>query len=83
MSYLVKAIRELKPNSEFAFQNDDYSTIEWHVLEGKAPSKIEVDSKIAEIKAAEEAAEQNRVAAREALLSRLGITEDEAKLLLA
>lgn len=82
-NYLTKAIRLLKPNAEFAFSDNDYSTIEWHVLDGKAPSKAEIDAAIEQIKAAE-LVEQNALAEkRQELLNKLGITEDEAKLLLS
>lgn len=39
MSYLTKAIKKLKPNAEFSFIDDDYSTVQWDVLEGDAPTK--------------------------------------------
>lgn len=83
MDYLVKAIKKLKPNSEFSFSNYDYSTIKWDVLEGKAPTQAEVDAVIEQIKADEIAEAQAKAAAKTALLERLGITEDEAKLLLS
>lgn len=83
MSYLVKAIRSLKPNSEFVFQDDDYSTIEWHTLEGKAPTQAEIDAEIARLQAADETKAADKAAAKAALLERLGITSDEANLLLS
>jgi len=83
MNYITQAIWSLKPHSEYTFSNNDYSTIEWHVLEGKAPTQAEIDAEIVKIKAAELTAEADRAAARAALLTRLGITEDEAKLLLS
>lgn len=83
MNYIIKAIWSLKPHSEYTFSNNDYSTIEWHVLEGEAPTQAEIDAEIVKIKAAELTAESDKAAARAALLSRLGITEDEAKLLLS
>jgi hypothetical protein len=79
--YLTSAILSLRPNSEFAITEDDYSTIEWHVLEGTAPTKAQVTAEITKIKAAEVKAEADYQASRAALLTRLGITEDEAKLL--
>jgi len=82
-NYLVEAIQSLKPNSEFHLANDDYSTIEWHVLEGSAPTQAAVDSEIDKIKAAEVTAAADKAAAKAALLQRLGITEEEALLLLA
>jgi len=83
MSYLVKAIKKLKPNAEFSFSDDDYSTIKWDVLEGDAPTQAEIDAAIEQIKADEAVEAQAKAAQKAALLDRLGITEDEAKLLLS
>ncbi len=80
---LVAAIRLLKPTSEFVIRDNDYSTIEWHILEGEAPTKAEVDAAIEQVKANEAAEAEAKAAEKAALLDRLGITEDEAKLLLA
>jgi hypothetical protein len=81
-NYLVKAIRSLKPNAEFVFIDDDYSTIKWDVLEGTAPTQAEIDAEIVKIKAQEEAEKAAKAADKAALLEKLGISEDEAKLLL-
>jgi hypothetical protein len=83
MSYLVKAIKKLKPTAEFSFTNDDYSTIKWDVLEGEAPTQLEIDAAIEQVKADEIAEAEAKANQKAALLDRLGITEDEAKLLLA
>lgn len=83
MSDLVKAIRLLKPTSEFSYQNDDYSTIKWDVLEGDAPSQKEIDAAIKKIEADELALEAKTAADKAALLEKLGINADEAKLLLS
>ncbi len=83
MNYLAKAIDKLKPNSEYTFQDEDYSTITWISLEGDAPTQKQIDEAIKAIKIEEKTAEANKAAAKAALLERLGITEDEAKLLLA
>ena len=82
MSDLVKAIRLLKPNSEFSYQNNDYSTIKWDVLDGAAPTQTEIDAAIEQVKANEIAAANKTATDRTALLARLGITEEEAVLLL-
>lgn len=82
-SYLVDAIRKLKPNSEFVISNDDYATIEWHVLDGEAPTQKEIDAAIKEIKADEIAEAEAKATAKAALLTKLGITEKEALLLLS
>jgi len=81
--YLFKAIRRLKPNSEFSFTEDDYSTIKWDVLDGDAPTQKEIDDTIKAIKAEEANKVKSTATAKSALLEKLGITEDEAKLLLA
>jgi hypothetical protein len=79
---LVKAIRLLKPNSEFSFQGTDYSTIKWDVIDGDEPTWAEIQAAHQQIKSAEEAEAEEAKIKREALLARLGITEEEAKLLL-
>ena len=83
MSDLAKAIRLIKPNAEFSYQNDDYSTIKWDVLEGNAPTQAEIDAAIEQVKANEIAADTKAEADKAALLAKLGITADEAKLLLS
>lgn len=83
MNYLGMAIKKLKPTAEFSFQNDDYSTIKWIVLEGDAPTKKQIDDAVKEIKADEIAEAEAKATAKAALLDRLGITADEAKLLLS
>jgi len=80
---IVKAIKLIKPESEFSFQETDYSTIKWDVLEGEAPTWAEIEAAHLEVKAAEEAAKAEAAAKRQALLDRLGISEEEAKLLLS
>ena len=84
MNYLIKAIRKLKPNSEFSFQEDDYSTINWIVLEGTAPTQAEIDEAIEQVKAEEaqtEATKAQAKAAAESKLSALGLTTDDLRAL--
>jgi hypothetical protein len=82
MEYLAKAIKSLRPESEFSYQEDDYSTINWIVLEGDAPTKKQVDDEIKRIKAAEIANAEAKAAARQAIAERLGLTADELQVLL-
>ena len=83
MSYLSKAIILLKPTAEFSYTDDDYSTIKWDVLEGDAPTQAEVNAAIEQVKANEITEAEAKAAQRQSLLNRLGITEEEAKLLLS
>ena len=82
MSYLAKAINKLRPTAEFSFTDNDYGTIQWDVLEGEAPTKAEIDAAIEEVKADEIAELEAKATQKAALLDRLGITEEEAHLLL-
>jgi len=81
---LVKAIKYLKPNSQFIFTEADYSTIEWHILEGEAPTQAEIDAAIEQVKAdevAEAEAKAQAKASAEAKLAALGLTTDDLKAL--
>jgi hypothetical protein len=83
MDYLTKAIFSLRPSAQFSFINEDYSTIKWDVLDGDAPSTTEIEAAIAQVKADEIANEAQKAADKAALLTQLGITADQAKLLLS
>lgn len=83
MEKVVKAIQLIRPNSEFVIHGTDLENIEWLVLEGEIPTKKEIEKAVVDLEAAELLAEQEKSAAKSALLERLGITADEAKLLLA
>ena len=84
MSYLVRAIKKLKPTAEFSFQEDDYSTIKWDVLEGTAPTQAQIDVAIEQVKADEitqaEAKAQAKAVA-EGKLAALGLTTDDLRAL--
>ena len=83
-NYLVAAIRKLRPNSEFSFSNDDYSTIKWDVLKGNPPTQEEIDNAIEQVKAdelAEAEAKKIAKATAEAKLAALGLTTEDLKAL--
>ena len=80
--YLSDAILKLKPNSQFVYYGSDYSTIKWDVLDGEAPTQIEIDTAIEQVKAEEANQAETKATAKAALLNKLGITADEARLLL-
>jgi TfoX/Sxy family transcriptional regulator of competence genes len=84
MNYLTKAIQRLKPTAEFSFTENDYSTIKWDVLDGKAPTKAEIEAAIELVKADEakaEAAKQTAKETAQAKLAALGLTTDDLKAL--
>ena len=80
--YLTKAIQSLRPTSEFSITGSDYSTIKWDVLDGQAHTETQIEAEIAKIKDDETKEIKANAAAKAALLERLGITADEAALLL-
>ena len=82
-NYLSLAIKSLQPTAEFSFSDMDYSTIKWDVLNGDAPTIEEIEAKIVKLKAADKSAEKAAADAKAALLTKLGITADEAALLLS
>jgi hypothetical protein len=80
MNYLVAAIHKIKPDAQFLFTDEDYSTIQWVELEGTAPTKAQINAAIAEIKAEEEAAQTAKSAAAAsatAKLEAIGLTAAE------
>ena len=83
MNYLARAIKKLKPTAQFSFTDDDYSTIKWDVLDGDAPTQSEIDEAIEQVKADEIAEAETKAQAKAALLTQLGITAEQAKLLLS
>ena len=83
-TYLTEAIQKLRPNAEFSYQENDYSTIKWDILEGEAPTQAEIDEAIEQVKADEAQAEIDKAAkkaAAEAKLSALGLDADDLKAL--
>ena len=84
MNYLTKAIFLLKPNAQFSFTDNDYSTIKWDVLQGDAPTEKEIDDAIEQVKADEAQAiidQANAKAAAQAKLEALGLTVEDLQAL--
>jgi len=80
MSNLIKAIRNLKPNAEFSITNDDYSTINWDILEGDAPTLKQIKDEIKKVEADELIAGQIQATARASALAKLaalGLSAEE------
>lgn len=80
---IVRAIKSLKPTAEFSFTDDDYSTIKWDVLDGDAPTWEQIQDEHNALLIADEKVKQEQRLAKAAILDRLGITEEEAKILLS
>jgi hypothetical protein len=81
--YLFDAIANLTNGAGCMIWNNDYSTVKWVDFDGIPPTQAEINAEIIKIKTDEPAEAAAKAAEKAALLDRLGITEDEAKLLLA
>lgn len=79
---IVKALNYLRPNSEWTLTDGKYENLIW-LSDGKAPTLAEIEAEIALIPAKEKAEADAAAAARATLLNKIGITEDEARLLLS
>jgi hypothetical protein len=71
----------LIPDGGWVISGEKYEGIQW--LEATPISKEEFEAGFAKLKALKEKQEAEAKAKKDAILERLGITEDEAKLLLA
>ena len=67
---------------EWALNGEDYEGLTWFSKTPK-PSKVELDAQWEDVKMERDAAITSKLQAKAALLERLGITADEATLLLA
>jgi hypothetical protein len=83
MSYLVKALQNLNPNAEFTFTDDDYETIVWHVIDGTKPTLKQIEDEIESIKKSEAETLKDNAAKKQALLTRLGLNEEDVRILLS
>lgn len=79
---IAKALLNLKPNAQWTLTGDDYADLVW-LSAGKAPTLAEIEAEIQTLPAKEAAAQAAKSAEKAALLAQLGITEDQAKLLLS
>jgi hypothetical protein len=69
-------------DSEWTLNGDDYSGLTW-LSETSKPTKASLDSLWPKVQTEIEAEVEAKAATKAALLERLGITAEEAKLLLA
>jgi hypothetical protein len=83
IDYIIEAIKTLRPNAEFSFNEEDYSSIKYDKLDGQPPTDAEIDAMITEIKNKEAEKLADKATNKAALLAKLGITADEARLLLS
>jgi hypothetical protein len=76
----VKAILFIKPNADFVLSGED---LEWLDDTQVQPTVAEIEAGLVAYKAAAQAEAEAKTTAQQALLTQLGITEEQAKLLLS
>jgi|LakMenE01Jun11ns_1017448.scaffolds.fasta_scaffold9705409_2 hypothetical protein len=77
---IVNTIKFIRPNANFRMVEKE---LDWLDEEQIKPTKKEIESGWIDYKKAQTIESETKAATKAALLDRLGITEDEAKLLLA
>ena len=76
----VKAIQHIRPSAQFVLRDDE---LEWLDENQTKPTDSEIKSGWTAYQAFVKKESETQAVAKAALLERLGITEDEAKLLLS
>lgn len=79
---IIKALQFLAPDSEWTLSGDDYADLVW-LSDGNPPSLANIEKAIIAIPLKEAKAKADAETAKAALLSKLGITAEEAALLLS
>ena len=77
---VVKSIQFIRPNAEFTLLDDN---LQWLDENQTQPTETEIEAGWVAYQAAQAAEADAKATAKAALLDRLGITEDEARLLLS
>jgi hypothetical protein len=84
MTDIVTAIRNINPNAEVTCINEDYNQIEW-LNDTPVISKSDIETKIAELKTAQEeevqAKEDLKLSAKTKLMNGEALTEEEANVM--
>lgn len=73
---ITRALLTIAPDAQWRLQGDDYSDIEWY-SETKKPTITQIRNAITNA----ESLATEKLAQKQAVLDRLGITEDELRLL--
>lgn len=81
---IIDALQKLLPNVEWKITDNDLTQLEiLSDFDGSIPTQKQIDDTIKTLQNEYELAQTTKAAEKAALLAKLGITEDEAKLLLS
>ena len=79
---IYDALSSLRPNKEYNWSGKNVEDIVWLDGKTKSPTQAEIDSEIIRLTNEYQLEPETTATQRAAVLDRLGITEDEARLLL-
>lgn len=79
---ITEALANLCKSKEWTLSGDNYSDLIW-LSDGSAPTLAEIETEIAKLPTKKAEARATKEAQKAAILEKLGISEDEAKLLLS
>ncbi len=79
---IKQALKNLQPNAEWSLSGDNYADIVWLSQETQ-PTHAEIEVEIALLPGKAAAAKIEAETKKQAILDRLNLTSDEAKLLLS
>ena len=83
MTTTSDALLKIRPNTEWIMHDNDISTLVFiKPKTATVPTQDEIDAAIIEIESSKQAEAQAKATARQVILDRLGLTADEAQLLL-
>jgi hypothetical protein len=83
VKYFARAVKHIYPNSQYVIYGDTLDGLQFIDPLDLEITQSEIDEAIEQVKANEIAEAEAKAQAKAALLERLGITADEAKLLLS
>jgi len=78
-----KVIENYDPTAEYVFSDDDLDSITWVKFDKPVMSKAQIEKAMIELEKTEAAAQAAKASAKAELLAKLGITQEEASLLLS
>jgi hypothetical protein len=79
----ASAIKSLRPNVEWSMSGDDVENIIWHTPNVDSLTEEEVQDEIIRLEQVQEAELDAKAVQKAAILERLGLTEDELRVVLS
>jgi len=79
----ASAIKSLRPNVEWSMSGEDVENIIWHTPNVDSLTEEEVQNEIIRLEQAQEDEQVVKAAQKAAILERLGLTEDELRVVLS